>query len=126
MISVSVVAAVILGVVFLTAGVSKFAARERWPDQAAALGVRRGLATVVPPLEIGLGALLVAQIARGAVAIVAAVVLVVFTGLILIRITEGHRPPCACFGAWSATPLGAVHIVRNLALIVIAAVAALG
>lgn len=126
MISVSVVAAVILGVVFLTAGVSKFAARERWPDQAAALGVRRGLAMVVPPLEIGLGALLVAQIARGAVAIAAAVVLVVFTGLILIRITEGRRPPCACFGAWSATPLGAGHIVRNLALIVIAAVAALG
>ncbi len=126
MIPVAAVAGVVLGVVFAAAGVAKIAQRDRWPLQAAGLGVPRRLAVVVPPVEVVLGAALIAQIARPVVALVAAGVLVAFTGLILIRLSEGKRPPCACFGGWSTTPLGVGHLVRNLALIVFAAVAAWG
>jgi hypothetical protein len=76
-------------------------------------------------LLVILGAVLISQIARGYVGSVAALVLVAFTSLILVRLTQGERPPCACFGGWSATPLGAWHVVRNCALIVLAMVAAL-
>jgi hypothetical protein len=52
-------------------------------------------------------------------------VLVGFTVLILRRLAEGRRPPCACFGAWSTKPLGRGHVVRNLGFIALAVVALL-
>jgi hypothetical protein len=45
--------------------------------------------------------------------------------LILRRLAEGQRPPCACFGAWSTKPLGRGHVVRNLGFIGLAVVALL-
>jgi uncharacterized membrane protein YphA (DoxX/SURF4 family) len=125
MIPVAVVAAVVVGAVFVVAGAAKLVNREVWVAQVAALRVPSSLAAVVPGVEVVLGALLISQIARGYVASMAALVLVAFTTLILARITQGERPPCACFGGWSATPLGAWHVVRNAALIVMAMTAAL-
>ena len=55
--------------------------------------------------------------------LVALLLLGSFTALIVRRLAEGKRPPCACFGAWSAKPLGAGHVVRNGALIVLAVLA---
>ena len=54
----------------------------------------------LPFAELGIGALLVAQIARRPVAIVAGVVLLAFTTLLVVRLSQGRRPPCACFGAF--------------------------
>ena len=125
MIPVAAVAAVVVGAVFVAAGGSKLAHRETWRVQAAGLRVPAWLAGVVPVAEVVLGALLIGQVARGYVGSLAALVLVAFTSLILVRLTQGERPPCACFGGWSATPLGAWHVVRNAALIVLAMVAAL-
>lgn len=125
MIPVAVVAAVVVGAVFLVAGGSKLAHRETWSAQAAGLRVPDWMTGVVPVMELVLGALLISQVSRGYVGSVAALVLVAFTSLILLRLTQGERPPCACFGGWSATPLGAWHVVRNSALIVLAMVAAL-
>lgn len=125
MIPVAVVAAVIVGLVFVVAGGSKLVNREVWITQAAGLRVPARLAQAVPVVEVVLGALLISQVARGYVGSVAALVLVGFTALILLRLTEGERPPCACFGGWSATPLGAWHVARNSALILLAMVAAL-
>jgi uncharacterized membrane protein YphA (DoxX/SURF4 family) len=125
MIPVAVVAAVVVGAVFVVAGAAKLVNREVWVAQVAALRVPSSLAAVVPGVEVVLGALLISQIARGYVASMAALVLVAFTTLILARITQGERPPCACFGGWSATPLGAWHVVRNAALIVMTMTAAL-
>ena len=48
--------------------------------------------------------------------------LLIFTGLIARRLAQGRHPPCACFGAWSAKPLGPGHLVRNGVLIVLAVV----
>ena len=125
MIPVAAVAAVAVGAVFVAAGWSKLARRDVWIQQADGLRVPAWVARGVPVAEVVLGALLVSQIARSVVGSVAALVLVAFTSLILVRLTEGERPPCACFGGWSATPLGAWHVARNAALIVLAMVAAL-
>ena len=37
-----------------------------------------------------------------------------YTVVIVRRIRDGSRPPCACFGSRSKRPLGAYHVVRNL------------
>jgi len=110
-------AAIVLGAVFLVAGGSKIAAGPEWPVQARGLGASGVVIPLVPWIEIAIGALLVVQVARRPAAGAAVVVLVVFTGLIIGQLARGHRPPCACFGAWSAKPLGAGHVARNSALI---------
>jgi hypothetical protein len=120
---IATVAGVLLGVVFLVAGGSKVAAGPAWPTQAAGLGAPRAVVPVVPWVEIVLGGLLIAQVARPWPAVVAVAMLVAFTGLILVRLRDGERPPCACFGAWSAKPLGAGHVVRNVAFLALGVVA---
>jgi hypothetical protein len=57
-------------------------------------------------------------------ALVAFAILVVFTVQILRQLRRGHHPLCACFGAWSAKPLGATHVARNAALMALALAAA--
>jgi uncharacterized membrane protein YphA (DoxX/SURF4 family) len=120
---IAVVASVVLGVAFVVAGGSKLAAGEQWPAQARGLGAPQWSIPIVPWMELALGAVLVAQVARRAAALAALAVLVAFTGLIVMRLREGRHPPCACFGAWSAKPLGVGHVVRNAVLAALAVVA---
>jgi hypothetical protein len=123
---VSLIASVLLGVAFVVAGASKLAAREAWPVQAIELGapfflVR--LLPLVPWLELAVGATLIAQLAEPAPALVAIGLLLVFSALIAKRLSEGKRPACACFGAWSAKPIGPGHLARNAALLVLGVLA---
>ena len=122
--SVAVVAAVIVGAAFLLAGGAKIAAGRAWPEQARMLGAPRVAIPFVPWTEIVLGALLCAQVARPVMAALAALLLLVFTALLVTRMLQGQRPPCACFGSWSAKPLGWRHLARNAALLAVAVVAA--
>jgi uncharacterized membrane protein YphA (DoxX/SURF4 family) len=116
------VAAIALGAVLLVAGVAK-RSDPRWPSKAAELGAPPWVVRVLPWLELALGALLVAGVARRAVSTVAAAVLVAFTVLLVVRLAQGRRPPCACFGARSTRPIGAGSVVRNLVLLALAIVA---
>jgi uncharacterized membrane protein YphA (DoxX/SURF4 family) len=120
--SLAVVASVLLGLAFVVAGGSKLSAGPAWPDQARGLGAPSFVIPVVPWFEIGLGAILIVQLAPVPAGILALVTLVVFTGLIARRLAQGQHPPCACFGAWSAKPLGPGHLVRNGVLIALALV----
>jgi uncharacterized membrane protein YphA (DoxX/SURF4 family) len=120
---IPVVASVVLGAAFVLAGGSKLAAGEHWPAQARGLGAPRWSIPLVPWVELAVGAVLVAQLARRPAAAAALALLVAFTALIAMRLREGRHPPCACFGAWSARPLGTGHLVRNGLLIALAAVA---
>ena len=120
------IAAVIVGIAFLAAGASKIAAGPAWGSQARGLGAPALVVPFVPWIELVIGALLVAQVARSLAAVAAFVLLAVFTALIAYRLAQGERPPCACFGAWSAKPIGPSNIVRNLALMALAALALLG
>lgn len=123
---VAVVAAVLLGAAFVVAGASKLAARESWPVQALGLGAPAWTVPLVPWIEMVIGALLLVQLFRPAMAAAAAVLLVLFTIMLLRKLAAGERPPCACFGAWSAKPIGWGHIARNAGLLCLAGAALLG
>ncbi|MCU1398308.1 MAG: hypothetical protein JWN62_1417 [Acidimicrobiales bacterium] len=118
-----VVASVLLGAAFLFAGGAKIAAGPAWPAQGSALGAPSAVVPFVPWLEIVVGAALCAQLIRPLPAIVAALMLVVFTALVGLRLAQGEHPPCACFGSWSAKPLSWRHLARNAVLLSIAIVA---
>ena len=123
--AVGLVASIVLGLVFLVSGGSKLSAGPRWPEEARGLGAPSFVVPVLPWFEIVLGAVLVTQVVPTLAAALALLVLAAFTVLILRRLAEGERPPCACFGAWSTKPLGRGHVVRNLGFIGLAVVALL-
>ena len=102
------------------AGASKIASGQRWPIDAVALGTPDVLVPIVPWFEILLGALLVAHIAPVITGMIALLLLAVLTFLIVRQLRLGHRPVCACFGAWSSRPLGPEHVVRNVILMALA------
>lgn len=121
--TIAIIASIIVGVAFLAAGGAKIAAGPAWPTQARALGAPAVLIPFVPWLEIVIGALLCAQVGRPIVAAIAAAMLLVFSGLLVTRLAQGRRPPCACFGSWSAKPLSWRHVARNAVLLAAAIVA---
>lgn len=116
------IASLILGVVMCGAGGSKVAMGARWPVEAASMRAPTFAIPFVPWIEIVTGGLLIAQWQRQFVAVFVAVLLVMFTALIIWNLAEGNRPQCACFGTWSARTLGWRHVVRNLSLILLAVV----
>ena len=122
---VPAIAAFLIGLAFVVAGGSKLAARESWPVQARGLGAPRWTIPLVPWVELGIGALLIVQFLVVPMAVAAALLLVVFTVMIVRKIAAGEHPPCACFGAWSSKPIGWGHIGRNATLMVLAVVAVL-
>jgi hypothetical protein len=121
---VSHLAGLVVGLVLVMAGAAKLVS-PFWPTQARELGAPRWSIRVVPWIELGLGALLLVDVGYPAVPLAAAALLVVFTGLLIVRLGQGRRPPCACFGGMSQRPIGVGAIVRNVVLIVLALVAAL-
>jgi uncharacterized membrane protein YphA (DoxX/SURF4 family) len=120
---VGTAAAVVVGVVLMLSGAAKLFA-PAWPAQAAELGAPRWAVPVVPWVEVVLGSLLAAGVGRPATAWLAAALLTAFTVLVAVRLAQGRRPPCACFGRLSTRSIGAGTIVRNVVLIGLAVVAA--
>jgi uncharacterized membrane protein YphA (DoxX/SURF4 family) len=118
-----VVAAVGLGAVFVIAGATKLALGAAWPAQARAMGAPMPIATIVPAVELVVGAALVTRIAMPLPALAAIGLLVAFSILIARQLVDGRHPPCACFGAWSHRPLSGAHLVRNAVMILVAVVA---
>jgi uncharacterized membrane protein YphA (DoxX/SURF4 family) len=118
-------ASVVVGVVFVVAGASKLASRAGWRASARDLGAPDWAAPVVPWVEIVVGALLIVQVASPWPALAAIAMLIAFSTLIALRLREGERPACACFGQWSASEIGPPHLVRNAVLAVLSLVAVL-
>ena len=111
---VGTIAAVVLGLVFVVAGASKLAAGERWPAQARDLGAP----------DLGGDGRAVGRAGRRRAARRAAVravaggrgawcMLLAFSTLLALRMQDGDRPSCACFGQWSRLRIGVGHLVRN-------------
>lgn len=121
--TIAIIAGAIAGGALVVAGASKLAAGPAWPVQAAGLGVRGPVVVLVPWFELIVGSLTAFRVAVPWPAVAAALLLLVFTGLIVRLLTQGKHPPCACFGAWSAKPLGFGHLVRNGLLLVAAGIA---
>lgn len=120
--ALAVVAGIAVGLAFVVAGASKLAAGRGWNQ----LRVPASVAAPVPFVELAVGALLVVQLWRPWPASVAVALLVAFTVLLLVHLRAGSHPPCACFGAWSAKPLGWGHVARNATLLALALVALVG
>lgn len=77
---------------------------------------------LVPWWELVVGASLLVGLAKPWPAVAATVTIAAFTALLLRVLRRGEHPPCACFGTWSAAPLGVRHVVRNVALLCLAVV----
>lgn len=122
----AVIASVVVGAVFVVSSVAKLADPGRWKVQAHDMGVPALLARPVPYAEAVLAAWLVVQWERRLAASVAVVVLLTFSVLVIVRLAQGRRPVCACFGSLSTRPIGASTLLRNGAIAAIAMVAALG
>lgn len=121
----AVVAACIVGLVFVVAAVLKFADRTAWRTQSSALGVPHSVADVVPVVELSVGSALLAQLARPVTAAIAGAVVLAFTMVVLHHMRGDARPPCACFGRRHATPIGWRDVVRNVVLLGCCLVAAI-
>lgn len=130
MVAVATVASVVLGVAFVVAGAAKLASGDQWPVLAAALGVpqiaMRVVVPVLPIVEIVVGSGLIVQLWPRALAVLALVMLAGFSVQLARELAGGRHPVCACFGTWSARPLGPSHLVRNGLLAVLAAVVIVG
>jgi uncharacterized membrane protein YphA (DoxX/SURF4 family) len=123
--AVGVVSAVLVGLVFLLAAITKLARMELWRTESAGLGVPWFVARFVPYVESVIGALLLVQVQRHVVAWCAVAMLLSFTVLLAIRLAQGHDGPCACFGAVSSSSIGVPHLVRNVVFIALGVLAAL-
>jgi uncharacterized membrane protein YphA (DoxX/SURF4 family) len=122
--AMGVVAAVAVACVLLVAAVSKLARPAEWRAQSAGLGVPGALALFVPFVELSLGAMLLVQLQRHVVAWFAVALFVAFTALLGLRLSQGRRPPCACFGSISSKPIGPANLARNAVFIALALLAA--
>lgn len=116
-------AAVLVGVTLLWAGASKLFDRE-WQARELRLGSPAWFLPFVAPTEIVLGAFVAARVQRMMVGLAAMLLLTVFTVFVIVKWEDRSGEPCNCFGILSKRPASAWTIVRNLALIVLALVAA--
>lgn len=110
-----VLARAVVGGVLLASGALKLRAPS-WPAAAAAFGTPRALVPALPWAELVTGACLVAQLGVPWTPLVALVMLAAFTAAVAVRLRRGERPPCGCFGAASAEPVGPATLARNAAL----------
>ncbi|MGW2699576.1 MauE/DoxX family redox-associated membrane protein [Streptomyces sp. NPDC001340] len=113
----------LLLVVFLVAVTGKIRGRAAFADFSSSvvalrlLSRRRSKAAAVMTVGAELAAVLLLAVPATAVAGfgVAIGLLLAFVTGIVVALRGGRTAPCRCFGA-SATPLGPVHVVRNLVL----------
>ncbi|NQV97090.1 MAG: hypothetical protein HQ486_04785 [Acidimicrobiaceae bacterium] len=120
----SFVSAVVVAAVFVYAGVAKFATFGNWTVQARALGAPDPAVVLVPVTEISLGVLLVGRWWFIQTVVAGVLLLIVFTALLLIRLRDAERQPCACFGSTSKRPISWLDVLRNVVLIAVLIVAA--
>jgi hypothetical protein len=116
--------ALALAAVFAWAGAAKAVAPQRTKRTFAGLGLPAWLATIVPVVELALGAGLV--VAPAVVAWAALAMLAAFTTLLARVVARGESVACGCFGSARPEPVSFVDLVRNGLLIVAAAAVGLG
>jgi uncharacterized membrane protein YphA (DoxX/SURF4 family) len=111
---VSIVAAAILALVFVRAGVAKINRPSATASafEAMSLPAPRALARAVPVLELALAVALVASPRFGGAL---ALVLIAVFSAVLVR-AVGTDTGCGCFGAAHTHPVSRVDLLRNAVL----------
>jgi len=115
-------APVALAVVFAWAGGAKFADLKGTQEGFAALGLSQPepRAIQVAAFEIATAVLLIVAPIGGA--LVALVLLAVFTFLLVRLLRSGSTAPCRCFGGIRSHPIAWTDVARNAALAGVAGV----
>ena len=116
-------AAYLLAAIFLFAAITKIRQPDEVETDFAELGLAwpRTLARLVPALELGCAVLLVSAPGWGGVASFA--LLAAFTAVLVNVVRTGRVVACRCFGALSEEPVSTRTLVRNAALLTLAAIA---
>jgi len=114
----AVVLEIVFGAVFVASGALK-RNDPGWPQAARALGTPRWLVGPIPILEVVLGAAIVSGVAPRFGLIAGCGVLAGFTVVLFRAIRMPEPPVCACFGQWSAKPIGPGSILRNAVLLAV-------
>lgn len=119
-------ARIFIGGMFVLAAIAKLRDGFGWIRQASDMGVWPRVAAIVPWLELLLGSVLIVGLFERWSMAAAGLLLLAFTAIIVRRIADGSRPPCACFGARSERPLGARDVTRNIGLLALVLIALAG
>ncbi len=118
-------ARLVLAVVLGAAGVAKLRDRGGTAEALAAFGAPRrsvaALAVALPIAELVTAAALVPRRAAWGAALAALALLATFTAAVARALARGQRPDCRCFGQLEPSPIGASTLVRNGALLALAA-----
>lgn len=119
------VLALILAAVFVVAAGAKLRSPRATAAELAELRLRfpAVLAWLLPAVELGVAATLVAAPAWGG--IVAFALLAAFTAVLVGVVRSGRSVSCRCFGGLSTKPISRTTLARNGALLAMAAGAAL-
>lgn len=125
---IGVASTTLLALVLLVAGAAKARDRAGTARAAEGLGLPGALAgvasVVVPALELTLGVAVWVPAVHTAAAWAAAALLGAFTVVVGVALLRGRRVACACFGAFDDAEIGGGTLLRNGALIAVAALAA--
>ncbi|HZD80022.1 MAG TPA: MauE/DoxX family redox-associated membrane protein [Actinomycetota bacterium] len=126
---VSLAARFALAQVFLLAGLSKASAPERFAQTLGTYHVlperwARPVALWLPRIEVTSGLLLALGLAQALFAGAVFLLLVAFTGAILVNLVRGVEMECGCFGVGRGGRIGPPSIARNIILIAAAIVVA--
>ncbi len=123
---VSRILAAAVGAVLAVAGASKLLDFRGWMRDARAQAVWPAVAAVVPPVEIVIGASLVALDPAPFTLGAATVLLLIFTAFLAASVIAGSTTPCACFGSVRRRPPSWRDVGRNIVLMLALFVAAAG
>ena len=130
MVEAALLARVVLAIVLAVAGLSKLRRQAATTEAAVGLGVPEPLAPIIGwslgPVELGLAAGLLMPGTGLAASVLSAGILVVFSIAIAVALRRPSPPACNCFGATSSDPLDRRALIRNGALVALAAVAIAG
>lgn len=116
-------AALVLAAVFAVAAATKLADQPTTADEFGRLGLPAPdlLARVVPPAELAVSVLLLWRPNLGST--VASFALLAFTAVLAAALRTGRSVSCGCLGSLSRKPISAMTLVRNGALMALAALA---
>jgi hypothetical protein len=125
--TVALVARVDLAAAFALSAGAKLADLPATGSALAAFGVLAPSVTarVLPAVEAGLAVALLAFPDDPAPGLAALATVAIFTAALAVRLAQGRAVPCPCFGAREGRPVSGATLVRNLALLALAALAVL-
>ena len=118
-------ARLLLSAVFFVAGITKLADRSGSHRAMIGFGISRRFAGPValglPLAEILIAVALIPLDSAWMAAVAASVLLSIFVVAIGVNLARGRTPDCHCFGQLHSEPVGLSTLIRNVALIIVAA-----